>query len=145
MRWRHLGGGLQGVAGRTLFHIRVGGRWTTSRIQSSCSKSKGSAPLLEEKFMAYGIHFMNTTDVATEVHCDAWPAHFERSVPPNGGTGTPLVPPLMSVKRVWVISYYSSSDGQLLVERGAISVENGSQLCTLNFKEDNYTIEFTDL
>ncbi len=94
--------------------------------------------------MACGIHFLNTTDVATEVHCDAWPAHYERDVPPNGGTGTPLVPPVITAKRVWVIGYYSSSNGQLLAERGGISVENGSQLCTLKLVEGNCTIEFTD-
>jgi|AP95_1055475.scaffolds.fasta_scaffold62302_1 hypothetical protein len=95
-------------------------------------------------FGAYGIHFLNTTDVATEVHCDAWPAHYERGVPPNGGTGTPLMPPLIISKRVWVIGYYSASTGQMLAERGGISVETGSQLCTLKNIEGNYTIEFSN-
>jgi putative transposon-encoded protein len=94
--------------------------------------------------LAYGIHFLNTTDEDTVVHCDAWPAHYERDVPPFGGTGTPLVPPSIIVKRVWVIGYYSASNGQLLAERGGISVENGSQLCTLKLTEGNYTIEFSD-
>jgi hypothetical protein len=66
-------------------------------------------------------------------------------VPPNGGTGTPLVPPAIIAKRVWVIGYYSDSTGQLLAERGGISVENGSQLCTLSLAEGKYTIEFSDI
>jgi hypothetical protein len=95
--------------------------------------------------MAYGIHFLNTTDEATVAHCDAWPAHYEREVPPNGGTGTPLVPPAIITKRVWVIGYYSASTGKMLAERGGISVQNGSHLCTLTLKEGTYSIEFSDI
>jgi hypothetical protein len=96
-------------------------------------------------FSDYGLHFLNTTDVATTVHCDAWPAHYERDVAPSGGTGTPVMPPAIISKRVWVVGYYSASTGQMLAERGGISVENGNQLCTLSFAGGEHNIEFSDL
>jgi hypothetical protein len=96
-------------------------------------------------FGPYGLHFLNTTDEATAVHCDAWPAHFERDVAPNGGTAAPMMPPVIISKRVWVIGFYSASTGRMLVERGGISVENGNQLCTLRCIEGNYSIEFSEL